>query len=136
MAKNRSLIACIAAFIVLALVYWSCPAPVYKPHGIFLPGVTYHPYPQKQADSVRWFTFAPTWSASPVLGTLSFEYYDPSQSVAKRDELVAAMKQAAAKVGGNVIVKKQLFNTARYGAQSGMKIWLGQGHVMLNMTGN
>lgn len=129
MAKHRSGIAFIIAAVVLVIVCLTVPPMVYKPHGVFLPSLTYHPYPPKKAANVRWLLYPPAWGSYPQVGTVSFEYHDPEGLPEKRKELVQAMKAAAAKAGGNAVVKQQLFSSVGYGP-SAQAIWFGKGVVI------
>jgi hypothetical protein len=130
MAKNRSGIAFIIAIVVLILLYFTVPAPVSQPRGLFLPGLTYHPYPVKKASDVQWLVYPPAWGSYPQLGSVSFEFKDASGSAEKRQEIMNAMKAAAAKAGGNAVVKQQLFNTGDYTGPSQAR-WVGRGVVIL-----
>jgi hypothetical protein len=130
MAKLRSVIAVACACVVLYLVYLSCPTAVRSPQGIFLPGLIDRPYPPQTVSSVQWLLYPPAWGDYPQIGHVFFEYHDPSASPKKREELVEMMKVAAAKAGGNAIVKQQLFSTEGF-VDSSQAMWVGRGLVIV-----
>lgn len=130
MVKNRSLIPFVVAAVVVIAVCFTVPPLVSEPKGLFLPGLTYHPYPPQKAKNVRWLLYPPAWGSYPQLGHVSFEYHDTNASPQKRQELMKAMMAAAAKAGGNAVVKQQVFSTAGY-VGSAQAMWLGKGVVIL-----
>ena len=130
MVKSRSVIAGFIAIIVLILIYFTVPTTVCKPQGLFLPGLTYHSYPEQKASDVQWLLYPPTWRTYPQLGMVSFEFHDPIGSPEKREQIIDAMKKAAAAMGGNAIISQQLFSTAGYVSDS-QAIWVGRGVVII-----
>jgi hypothetical protein len=130
MVKNRSAVAGIIGLFVLVLVYCTVPSTVYKPQGLFLPSLTYHAYPPKKETDVQWLLYPPAWVTYPQLGYVSFEFHDPIGSAEKREQIMDEMKKAAAAMGGNAVVKQQLFSTAGY-VDASQAIWVGRGVVIL-----
>ncbi len=130
MVKSRVAISFIIAIVVLALACFTVPTIIYKPRGLFLPGLTYHPYPPKKISDVQWLLYPPAAGSYSRLGQVSFQFFDPAGSTEKRSKMMEAMKKAAAAAGGNAIVKQELFSTAGYGRPSEGR-WFGQGVVIL-----
>jgi hypothetical protein len=130
MAKHRSGLGFIIAVVVLALLYVSIPTVNYEPRGLFLPGLTYHPYKAQKPSDVTWLIYPPAWGNYPQLGVVSFQLTDSDSSSQKRELIMNAMKEAAAKVGGNAVVKQQLFNTGDYMGPSQAR-WIGTAVVIL-----